>query len=96
MSDHFEILSIKRLKANKSERVTQGCSKIVKNVSHNSYKIYAKNFNLLSKISHFMTSQPGKNKSITINVLPNISRSKTNQTMKFVLLIEYNVRNNFL
>ena len=39
-----------------------------------------------------MTSQPGKNKSITINVLRNISRSKTNQTMKFVLLIEYNVR----
>ena len=39
-----------------------------------------------------MTSQPGK-KTITIHILPNISRS--NQTMKFVQLIEYNVGNIF-
>ena len=39
-----------------------------------------------------MTSQPGK-KTITIRILPKISRS--NQTMKFVQLIEYNVGNIF-
>ena len=33
---------------------------------------------------------------ITINLLPNISRSKSNQTMKFGQLIEYNTRNIFL
>ena len=42
-----------------------------------------------------MTSQPGKRK-ITIHILPNISRSKSNQTMKFGQLIEYNMRNIFL
>ena len=31
-----------------------------------------------------------------IDILPNISRSKDNQTMKFGQLIEYNMRNNFL
>ena len=31
--------------------------------------------------------------TIAINILPNISKSKGNQTMKFVQLIEYNVRN---
>ena len=29
-------------------------------------------------------------------ILPNISRSKRNQTMKFGQLIEYNMRNTFL
>ena len=42
-----------------------------------------------------MTSQPGK-QTIATHILPNISRSKGNQTMKFGQLIEYNMRNNFL
>ena len=42
-----------------------------------------------------MTSQTGKH-TIVIHVLPNISRSKGNQTMKFGQLIEYNMRNIFL
>ena len=42
-----------------------------------------------------MTSQPGK-QAITIHTLPNISKSKGNQTMKFGQLIEYNNRNIFL
>ena len=39
--------------------------------------------------STFMTSQPGL-QTITIHILPNISRSKSNQIMKFGQLIEYN------
>ena len=42
-----------------------------------------------------MTSQPGK-QTIAIHILPNISRIKSNQTMKFGQLIEYNVKNDFL
>ena len=42
-----------------------------------------------------MTSQSGK-QTIVIHILPNISRSKANQTMKFGQLIEYNLRNIFL
>ena len=42
-----------------------------------------------------MTSQPGY-QTIVIHKLPNISRSKGNQTMRFAQLIEYNIRNNFL
>ena len=42
-----------------------------------------------------MRSQPGK-QTITMHILPNISRSEDNQTMKYDQLIEYNVRNNFL
>ena len=42
-----------------------------------------------------MTSQPGK-QTIAIHVLPNISRSKGNQTMKFGQLTEYNMRIIFL
>ena len=41
-----------------------------------------------------MVSQPGK-QTIVINILPNISRSKSNQTMQFDQLIECN-RNIFL
>ena len=41
-----------------------------------------------------MTSQPGK-QTITIHILPSISRSKGNQTMKFGQLIEYKIRNIF-
>ena len=37
-----------------------------------------------------MTSQPGKQVIVT-NILPNTSRSKDNQTMKFGQLIEYNI-----
>ena len=46
-------------------------------------------------ISKFMTSKSGK-QTIAIHILPNISRSKGNQTMKFGQLIEYTMRNIFL
>ena len=36
-----------------------------------------------------MTSQPGQ-QTIIIHILPNISRSKGNKTMKFGQLVEYN------
>ena len=39
-----------------------------------------------------MMSQPGK-QIITIHILPNISRSKGNQTIKFDKLIQYKMRN---
>ena len=42
-----------------------------------------------------MTSQPGK-KTIAMQILPNVSRSKDNQKMKFGQLIQYNMRNIFL
>ena len=42
-----------------------------------------------------MTSQPGL-QTIAIHILPNISQSKGNQTMKFGQLMEYNKRNIFL
>ena len=45
--------------------------------------------------SKFMWSQPGL-QTITIHLLPNISQSKGNQTMKFGQLIDYNTRNIFL
>ena len=41
-----------------------------------------------------MTSQPGQ-QTIVIHILPNISRSKGNQTIKFGQLIECNMRNIF-
>ena len=46
-------------------------------------------------ISKSMTSQPGE-QTIAIRILPNISRSKGNQRMKFGQLIEYNTRNIFV
>ena len=49
----------------------------------------------LRLISKFTTSQPGK-QTIAIYILPNISRSKGNQTIKFGQLIEYNMRNYFI
>ena len=42
-----------------------------------------------------MKSQPGK-QTILINILPYISRSKDNQTMKICQLIEFNMRKIFL
>ena len=42
-----------------------------------------------------MTSQPGK-QTISIYILPNISTSKGNQTIKFCQLIECYIRNIFL
>ena len=42
-----------------------------------------------------MTSQPGL-QTIVIHILPNVSRSKGNQTIKFGQLIEYHMRNIFL
>ena len=50
---------------------------------------------MIRLISKFMTSQPGK-QTIAIHILPNISISKANQTMKFGQLIECNMRNIFL
>ena len=41
-----------------------------------------------------MTSQPGL-QAIAVHILPNISQSKGNQTIKFGQLIEYNKRNMF-
>ena len=38
-----------------------------------------------------MTLQPGK-QTIAIHILPNISRSKGNRTIKFVQLIEFDTR----
>ena len=46
-------------------------------------------------ISNFVTSQPGQ-QTVVIHILPNISRSKGNQTMKFGQLIECSMRNIFL
>ena len=43
-------------------------------------------------ILKIMTPRPGK-QTITIHILPNISRSKDNQTVRFGQLIEYNMRN---
>ena len=42
-----------------------------------------------------MTSQPDL-QTIAIHILPNISQSKDNQTMKFGQLIEYNKINTYL
>ena len=42
-----------------------------------------------------MTSQPGW-QTVALHILPNISRSKGNQTMKFGQLIEYNMRHIFV
>ena len=42
-----------------------------------------------------MTSQPGYQR-IEIHILPNISRSKGNQAIKFGQLREYNMRNIFV
>ena len=50
---------------------------------------------LIKKISNLMTSQTGK-QIIKIYILPNILRSKGNQTMKFGQLIERNMKNLFL
>ena len=44
-----------------------------------------------AKVLKFMTSQTGQ-QIITIHILPNISRNKGNQTIKFCQLIEYNKR----
>ena len=46
-------------------------------------------------ISKFMTLRPGK-QTIAIHILPNISKSKGNQALKFCQLIEYNMKNIFL
>ena len=46
-------------------------------------------------ISKFIMSQPGE-QTIAIHILPNISKSKGSQAMKFGQLIEYNMRNIFV
>ena len=50
-----------------------------------------RSFRLIQKLVTLQTGQV-----ITIHILPDISRSKGNQAMKFGQLIEYNVRNIFL
>ena len=42
-----------------------------------------------------MTSQPGL-QTVTIHILPNISRSEDNPATKFSQLIEYNIEKSFL
>ena len=42
-----------------------------------------------------MTPHPGQ-QATAIHILPNISRSKGNQRIKFGQLMEYNMRNSFL
>ena len=42
-----------------------------------------------------MTLQPGQ-RAIAIHILPNISRNKDNQKMKFGQIVEYNMRNIFV
>ena len=42
--------------------------------------------------SRLMTLKPGY-QTITVHILPNISQSKSSQTMKLGQLIEYNKRN---
>ena len=59
---------------------------------------YVKRPSLIRKlkfISKFMTSQT-EQQIITIHILPNISRSKSNHAMKFGQLTEYNIGNIFL
>ena len=46
-------------------------------------------------VSKFMTSQPGK-QTVSVDIFPNTSRSKRNQTSKFSLLTECNMINIFL
>ena len=48
-----------------------------------------------TKVSKFMKSQTGI-LTIAIRILFNLSWSKSSQTMKFILLIEYKMRNIFL
>ena len=43
----------------------------------------------------FMVSQPVQ-QTITIHILPNVSRIKGNETMKFAQVIEYSKKNVFL
>ena len=46
-------------------------------------------------IPKFMTSSTGK-QTITMHILPNISRSKGNRAMKFDKLVEYDMKDIFL
>ena len=55
------------------------------------FKIYG----VIEWTTKVMTSQTGQ-QIITIQVLPNIAKSKANQTIKFSHLIEQNMRQNFL
>ena len=49
----------------------------------------------ISLLPELVTLQP-RAQTIALHILPNISRSKGNQTMKSGQLIEYNMRNIFL
>ena len=52
-------------------------------------------FRKIRLISRFITSQPGK-EILVIHIFPYISKSKDNQIVTFVQLIEYNMRMIFL
>ena len=63
---------------------------------HDCFSRLGKLFHRKARItSKFMTSSTEK-QIIKIHILANIPRSKGNQTVKFDLLIEYNIRNIFL
>ena len=57
-------------------------------------KLYGQNniFKKIRLISKLLTSKPGK-QTVASHVLPYISRSTSNQTLKFGQLIECNMRN---
>ena len=68
---------------------------VLKVIILESYRFgYVQKLRKLMLISKFMTSQPGQ-KIISIHILPNISRSKSNHTIKFDQSIEYNMINIF-
>ena len=107
MSDHFGVLDIKGTLS-----IWEWPLKMMRNVFHFTLKaiFVLKIFKFLSWlfgqvknslirkiriISKFMTSQSGK-QTIAIHILPNVTRSKGNQEMKFHRLWEYNMRNIFL
>ena len=46
-------------------------------------------------LSKFITTQPSR-KTMAVHVLPNVSKSKDNETIKCGQLIEYNMRNTFV
>ena len=82
-----------------SRALLQGYAKFNRLLQRNfltcySCSCYSSMIRKIRLFSKFMTSQP-ENLIIAIPILPNISKSKGNQIMKFGQLIEYNMRNIF-
>ena len=71
---------------------TESSLKLMRNTFYSTLKAHGhigKPLDLKDKVNFkFTTSQPGA-QTMTIHILPNISRSKGNETMKFSQLIEY-------